>query len=74
VGIQIQGTKEKICQYYFYKRKEELQKRVNHILKNRHTDWNIVVQDESIFVYDYIFKRKKWISAEKRPIVSYCWL
>jgi len=30
----------------------------------------VLVQDESIFVYDYIFKRKKWISAEKRPIVT----
>ncbi|MFB5601181.1 MAG: transposase [Nitrososphaeraceae archaeon] len=29
-----------------------------------------MVQDESIFVYDYIFKRKKWISAGKRPIVT----
>lgn len=29
-----------------------------------------MVQDESIFVYDYIFKRKKWISIEKRPIVT----
>ena len=71
MGIQIQGTKEKICQYcFFYKGKEELQKRVNHILKNKNDDWNIIVQDESIFVYDYIFKRKKWISADKRPIVT----
>ena len=30
----------------------------------------IVVQDESIFVYCCIFKRKKWISAGKRPIVT----
>ena len=27
-------------------------------------------EDESIFVYDYIIKRKKWISANKRPIVT----
>jgi len=70
VGIQIQGTKEKVCKYRFCKGKEELQKRVNHILKNKNDDWNIIVQDESIFVYDYIFKRKKWISADKRPIVT----
>lgn len=70
MGIQIQGTKEKICQYCFCKGKEELQKRVNHILKNKNDDWNLIVQDESIFVYDYIFKRKKWISADKRPIVT----
>ncbi|MGD1837047.1 MAG: transposase [Nitrososphaeraceae archaeon] len=29
-----------------------------------------MVQDESIFVYDYIFKRKKWISVNKRPVVT----
>jgi transposase len=32
--------------------------------------WTILVQDESIFVYDYIVRRKKWISAGKRPIVT----
>ena len=32
--------------------------------------WTIFVQDESIFVYDYVVKRKKWISADKRPIVT----
>ena len=32
--------------------------------------WTILVQDESIFVYDYVVKRKKWISADKRPIVT----
>ncbi|MGE5634304.1 MAG: transposase, partial [Deltaproteobacteria bacterium] len=30
--------------------------------------WNILVQDESIFVYDYILK--KWISSDKRPLVT----
>ena len=29
-----------------------------------------MVQDESIFVYDYLIKRKKWISTGKRPIVT----
>ncbi|HJT83457.1 MAG TPA: hypothetical protein VJ697_03150 [Nitrososphaeraceae archaeon] len=33
-------------------------------------DWNVIVQDESIFVYDYVVPRKKWISADKRPIVT----
>lgn len=70
MGIQIQGTKEKVCEYCFCKGKEELQKRVKHILKNKNDDWNLIVQDESIFVYDYIFKRKKWISADKRPIIT----
>jgi hypothetical protein len=30
----------------------------------------VIVQDESIFVYDYLVRRKKWISAEKRPVVT----
>ena len=33
--------------------------------------WTILVQDESIFVYDYVIRRKKWISAGKRPIVTF---
>ncbi len=28
------------------------------------------MQDESIFVYDYILKKKKWISLDKRPLVT----
>ena len=32
--------------------------------------WTVLVQDESIFVYDYVVRRKKWISAYKRPIVT----
>ena len=32
--------------------------------------WNIIVQDESIFVYDYVVRRKKWIIVDKRPIVT----
>ena len=34
------------------------------------SDWTVLVQDESIFVYDYVIKRKKWISKNKRPIVT----
>ena len=53
------------------KEKEEIQKRVKHILTNlKSSDWTILVQDESIFVYDYVIRRKKWISAGKRPIVT----
>ena len=33
-------------------------------------EWNIIVQDESIFVYDYVVRRKKWISSGKIPIVT----
>jgi transposase len=70
VGFQTKSTTEKICKYCFSKGEREIQKRVTHILDNKKSDWNIVVQDESIFVYDYVVKRKKWISADKRPIVT----
>ena len=43
---------------------------MKQILSNLKSDWNIIVQDESIFVYDYVVRRKKWISADKRPIVT----
>ena len=29
-----------------------------------------MVQDESIFVYDYVIRRKKWISKYKRPKIT----
>ena len=69
MGLQVQSTTKKICKYCFNKGQKEIQKRVKQILKNR-KDWNIIVQDESIFVYDYVIRRKKWISAGKRPIVT----
>ena len=34
------------------------------------TGWNVIVKDESIFVYDYVVRRKKWVSADKRTIVT----
>jgi hypothetical protein len=40
------------------------------ILGVREDNWNIIVQDEFIFVHDYIIRRKKWISENKRPIVT----
>jgi DDE superfamily endonuclease len=71
MGIQIQSTTKKICKYCFKKEgQKEIQKRVKQILSRLKTGWNILVQDESIFVYDSIFKRKKWISSDKRPIVT----
>ena len=33
-------------------------------------DWTVLVQDESKFVYDYVIRIKKWISTDKRPIVT----
>ena len=32
-------------------------------------DWNILVQDESIFVHD-LYIRRKWIVRQKRPVVT----
>ena len=32
--------------------------------------WTVLVQDESIFVYDYVIRRKKWISKYKRPKIT----
>ena len=31
---------------------------------------DVLVQDESIFVYDYVIRRKKWISKYKRPKIT----
>ncbi len=47
----------------------EIQKRIKQILENLNSDWTVLVQDESIFVYDYVVKRKKWISKGKRPVL-----
>jgi hypothetical protein len=49
---------------------KEIQKRVKQILASLKSDWTVLVQDESIFVYDYVFRRKKWISSDKRPIIT----
>jgi transposase len=70
MGLQIQSTAKKICKYCFNKGQKEIQKRVKQILANLKSDWTVLVQDESIFVYDYLIRRKKWISAGKRPIVT----
>ena len=61
---------KKICKYCFNKGQKEIQKRVKQILSRLKTGWNIIVQDESIFVYDYVVRKKKWIIVDKRPIVT----
>ena len=34
-------------------------------------DWNVLVEDESIFVYDsFLAKKRRWIVKEKRPVVT----
>jgi hypothetical protein len=41
---------------------------VLEILEN---GWNLLVEDESIFIHDTIItKRRKWIIREKRPMVT----
>ena len=70
MGLQVQSTAKKICKYCFNKGQKEIQKRVKQILSRLKTGWNIIVQDESIFVYDYVVRRKKWIIVDKRPIVT----
>ena len=70
MGFQTKSTTKKICKYSITKGEKEIQKRVKQILANLKSDWNILVQDESIFVYDYIVRRKKWISPDKRPLVT----
>jgi hypothetical protein len=62
VGFQTKSTTKKVC----------IQKRVKRILKNLdYDDCTVLVQeDESIFVYDYLIRKKKWISKDKRPVVK----
>jgi putative transposase len=52
------------------KDKRKFKKRVKQILSRLKTGWNVIVQDESIFVYDYLIRRKKWVAADKRPILT----
>jgi transposase len=41
------------------------------MLTNLKNDWNLLVQDESIFMHDSVMtKRRKWILKEKRPMVE----
>ena len=58
-GASSLNTTEKICQYGFGKGEKEIQKRVKQILASLKSDWTVLVQDESIFVYDYVVKLKK---------------
>ena len=69
-GFKSKSTTKKICKYCFQEGQKEIQKRVKHILANLKSDWTILVQDESIFIYDYLIRRKKWISVGKRPVVT----
>ena len=61
---------EKVCKYCPSKGQNEIQKRVKHIIENLKSDWTVLVKDESIFVYDYVIRRKKWISKYKRPKIT----
>ncbi len=41
------------------------------MLESLENDWNLLVQDESIFLHDSLMtKRRKWITREKRPLAT----
>ena len=41
------------------------------MLESLENGWNLLVQDESIFLHDSIMtKRRKWVIREKRPMVT----
>lgn len=41
------------------------------MLESLENGWNLLVEDESIFIHDSIMtKRRKWIIREKRPMVT----
>ena len=69
-GVSNLKYTEKVCKYCLSKGQNEIQKRVKHIIENLKSDWTVLVQDESIFVYDYVIRRKKWISKYKRPKIT----
>ena len=64
------GFKSKVPQKRFVNTASKKNKRKFKKSKTHSSQFKIrlelVVQDESIFVYDYVIKRKKWISADKR--------
>ncbi len=59
MGLQVQNTTKKICKYCISEGQKEIQKRVKQILANLKSDWTVLFQDECIFVYDYVIRRKK---------------
>ena len=40
------------------------------MLESLENDWNLLVQDESIFIHDSIMTKRRWIIKEKRPMVT----
>ncbi|CAN5885319.1 hypothetical protein BH23THE1_BH23THE1_01500 [soil metagenome] len=41
------------------------------MLKSLENAWNLLVQDESIFIHDSMVKRRKWITRERKdPMVT----
>ncbi|HSE99300.1 MAG TPA: IS630 family transposase [Nitrososphaeraceae archaeon] len=68
-GFKPKVPQKKICKYCIREGEKEIQKRVKQILASLKSDWNVIVQDEFIFVHDYVIRRKKWISENKRPVV-----
>ena len=52
------------------KKRRDSKKSKSYSDQSKSSDWTVLVQDESIFVYDYVIRRKKWISKYKRPIIT----
>ena len=53
MGLQSQGSKEKICKYYIKQRKEAVPKKTRKIISHIPDCFTVaVVEDESIFVHD----------------------
>ena len=53
------------------KKKRIVLKKVQQALSTLNNDWNVLVQDESIFIHDSVLaKKRKWILKGKRPVVT----
>ncbi len=71
VGYVTQGTTENIRKHRICRRgKGRFQKRVLDILSQIPKGFTIAVQDESIFVYDAIVRRKLWLPKGVRPVIT----
>ena len=69
MGLFTKGSTEKICKYSIKGRDRDIQKGVQETLSQIPEGFTIAVQDESIFVYDVIVRRKLWLPKGIRPSV-----
>jgi transposase len=70
MGLFCKDSSEKICKYSIKRRERDIQKEVQELLSQIPKGFTIAVQDESIFVYDVITRRKLWLPKGIRPIVT----